>query len=125
MEREVELARVIVFVKDLPRMASFYTEDLGLPVVQDRAPEGWVELAAGGIAVALHAIPAQIAAGIVVTDPPRPREETPLKLVFRVADVAAARARLLGRGVIMRELRPWGACDGVDPEGNVFQIAQR
>jgi len=23
----------------------------------------------------------------------------------------------------MFELRAWGACDGVDPEGNVFQIA--
>ena len=29
--------------------------------------------------------------------------------------------RLSALGVVVT-LRPWGTCDGVDPEGNVFQI---
>ena len=74
----MKLARAILFVKDLARMAAFYRDGVGL------------------------------AAGAEVD-----------------GDVAAARARLIAHGAVMHEPRPWGACDGVDPEGNVFQITGR
>jgi catechol 2,3-dioxygenase-like lactoylglutathione lyase family enzyme len=118
----MELARAILFVKDLGRMTAFYRDTLGLTVASDSA--GWVELSAGAVSLGLHAIPASIAAGIVIETPPRVREEYPIKLSFAVADVAAERTRLVAAGVLMREPRPWG-CDGVDPEGNVFQLIAR
>ncbi len=104
-------------------MTAFYRDALGLAPLPERAQPGWVELDAGGVTVALHAIPEAIAASIAVGDPPLARESAPIKLVFAVDDVAAARARLAASGAVMGDVRSWGACDGVDPEGNVFQIA--
>ncbi len=118
----MRLQRVIVFVKDLPRMTAFYVDGVGLRVVPGSAADGWVELDAGGATLALHAIPAAIAARITIGDPPAAREDTPIKLVFAVDDLDAARARLAAHGAVMSEPRSWPACDGVDPEGNVFQI---
>jgi catechol 2,3-dioxygenase-like lactoylglutathione lyase family enzyme len=120
----LKLERVILFVKDLQRMTDFYNATLGLDLRPRRTGQDWTELEAGGATLMLHPIPAAIAQGIHVTDPPERRTDTPIKLVFQVEDVAAERTRLLARGVTMLELRPWGACDGLDPEGNVFQIAK-
>lgn len=44
-----------------------------------------------------------------------------MKLLFVVPDVERERARLETLGVTLL-IRPWGACDGVDPEGNVFGL---
>ena len=118
----MEIARAILFVKDLPRMTAFYRDVLGFTVTSGSA--GWIEFDAGPVALALHAIPAAIAAGIVIETPARVREQAPVKLSLAVADVAAERTRLVAAGVVMREVRSWG-CDGVDPEGNVFQLIAR
>jgi predicted enzyme related to lactoylglutathione lyase len=121
----LELARAIIFVKDMNRMAAFYGGTLGLTQLRDRSTDGWAEFAAGATTLALHAIPAELAGTIAIAEPPRRREDTPIKLVFLVTDVTAERGRLVERGVVMLELLPWGACDGIDPEGNVFQICSR
>jgi len=121
----MDLGYAVIFVKDMARMLYFYGEQLGLPLIQERSKEGWVEFATGGTILALHAIPEELAEKIVIGDPPRPREETPVKLVFLADNVELERSLLLERGVHMLKLLPWGACNGVDPEGNVFQIAQR
>jgi len=112
----MRLARAVVFVKDVARMTAFYRDGLGLAVLFNEGD--WVELDG----VALHTIPDAIAAGIVIDDPPQPREETAIKLAFAAEDLAAARAHLIAAGAQMGEIKAWGACDGVDPEGNVFQI---
>jgi hypothetical protein len=56
------------------------------------------------------------------------REGTPIKLAFHADDPEAERARLVARGVTMRDVHRFGDvvfCDGIDPEGNVFQITSR
>jgi predicted enzyme related to lactoylglutathione lyase len=121
------LHRTILFAKDMTRMAEFYHEALGLPLVSQPTDPGWVELDAGGARLSLHAIPPRVARQISITTPPRAREETPFKLVFEVEDVELMRRRLSTRGGTMFEPRaagsgPLGSCDGLDPEGNVFQI---
>jgi predicted enzyme related to lactoylglutathione lyase len=121
------LHRTILFAKDIKRMAEFYHEALGLPVLSDPKDTSWVELDLGGARLSLHAIPPRIARTISVTNPPRAREETPFKLVFEVEDVAQTRRHLSQRGATMFEPRPsssgpLGTCDGLDPEGNVFQL---
>jgi predicted enzyme related to lactoylglutathione lyase len=118
------LRRPIIFAKDLKRMTAFYRDGVGLRFVPECSTEQWSELDAGTARLALHAIPARIARGIEITSPPRARSTTPIKLVFEAPDLQAARARLIEHGAVMSEPRSWGACDGLDPEGNVFQIVQ-
>ena len=108
-------------------MVEFYHEALGLPVLSDPKDTSWVELDLGGARLSLQAIPPRIARTITVTTPPRAREETPFKLVFEVDDVVQTRRQLSQRGATMFEPRPsnsgpMGTCDGLDPEGNVFQL---
>jgi catechol 2,3-dioxygenase-like lactoylglutathione lyase family enzyme len=98
------LRLAILFVRDLEGMMAFYRDMLGLPV--RAVSNGWVEFDGFG----LHAAQGEWETGPV-------REETPIKLVF---DGEAA--ELERRGVRLLR-RPWGGCDGVDPEGNVFGIA--
>ena len=117
----MRLQLAMIYGKDLPQMAGFYGDTLGLKPIKGTRTESWVEFDAGGITFALHAIPSHIADQIEITSPPAVREETPLKLVFAVSDVKAEFQRLSALGVFVT-LRPWGACDCVDPEGNVFQI---
>jgi len=121
----VRLAQALVFVKDLARMRRFYNDVLGLAVLDDR--DDAVQLDAGGVVLLLHAIPEKYASSIVITDPPKARSDTPVKLIFHVDDVRATRERLLGRGAQTRELSTLDdgrmTCDCLDPEGNVFRIA--
>lgn len=105
-------------------MMVFYRDALGLTPLSGNASEGWLEFDAGGVAVALHAIPEHIAKDIVLTNPPTAREETPIKLVFEVLDIEVASIHLINHGAAMFEPSAWGSCDGVDPEGNVFQIVR-
>ena len=115
----MRLKGAMIFVLDLPRQEAFYSGVLGFKAVEQTRQQDWVEFDAGGAGFSLHAIPAHIAAGITPSD--APREQHPVKLTFEVEDVDTEVARLEGLGVrIIR--RPWGAYDGVDPEGNVFGI---
>lgn len=116
------MAQTIVFVDDVPRMQAFYHGTLGLPVIA--AEPGWVQLDAGGLIFALHAI----RPGPRRPEPPPERVDSHIKLCFHVDDVEAARATLVAAGVRMREVHRYGGvafCDGIDPEGNVFQITTR
>lgn len=112
----MRLCGAMIFVKDLNRMAAFYHDVLGLMPIAETRIENYVEFVSGPATFALHAIPAEIAAEIVISDPPKAREQNPVKLSFE-ADIR--RLRELGVTIIER---PWGAFDGVDPEGNVFGI---
>jgi len=128
----LQLARSILFAKDMSRLTAFYGDSLGLSVLQSEfPPDEWVEFAAGSCNFALHRIPNPWAADVEIEDPPVVRQGAPTKLVFRVEDLEAARATLKQRGVT--ELDPGVInapgervrCDFVDPEGNVFQLSTR
>ena len=118
----MRLRRALIFTKNIERMTAFYRDALGLIPLPDKSSEGWLEFDAGGVALALHAIPEHIAKDIEIKDPPAAREGTPIKLVFEVPDVEVARINLINHGAVMSEPSAWGFCDGTDPEGNVFQI---
>jgi catechol 2,3-dioxygenase-like lactoylglutathione lyase family enzyme len=117
-----ELMEVILYVRDMETQVSFYRDVLGIPVkgpagVQDFGELVWVELDTGSCTLALHGG----GDGRFGTDAP--------KVVFRVSDVAASRARLVEVGVTMGDVRSAGpgiqVCDGQDPEGNQFSIESR
>jgi catechol 2,3-dioxygenase-like lactoylglutathione lyase family enzyme len=117
----MRLNKAMIYVKDLPRMAAFYSGPLGLKAIEETRLDNWVEFDAGGVRFSLHAIPREIAAGIEISSPPKLREKSPVKLFFEVDDVISERRKLEAMGIQIIE-RPWGGCDGVDPEGNVFEI---
>lgn len=123
------LARVILFAKQIDVLAAFYGDVLQLPRVEspDDSPE-FLSFDAGGCHLCLHAIPAHFAREIRIADPPAPRAATPYKLAFHASDVDAARTELIARGARMGDVQRFGAlafCDGVDPEGNIFQFSNR
>ena len=118
----MRLSSATVYVKDLPRMRAFYSEMLGVKPSNDTWTDTWAEFDAGGVSFALHAIPSgNSQPDRDLATPPRPRGQNPVKLIFEVDDVDAERARLELLGVTMVQ-RPWGAWDGIDPEGNIFGL---
>lgn len=111
------VSRVMLFVCDVPKVAAFYREVLGLPPLGEITPE-WVELQAGSCTVALHH----------AAKPLSERGHASAKIVFGVKDVPAGRALLESRGVKMGKISSFDGidiCDGTDPEGNLFQISSR
>ena len=125
----LEAARVILFAKDMKAMLAFYEGILGLGRLSGpEDSEDFVSLSAGGIQISLHKIPQRYAKNITITNPPAAREDVPMKVAFRVEDVDKMRARLESQGIEMRKIQTSNNvrfCDGIDPEGNVFQISNR
>jgi predicted enzyme related to lactoylglutathione lyase len=122
------LIGAVLYAKDLDRLVQFYSTVIGL---KPRAIEkGFVVLGSQPSQFVILAIPKRIAASIDIARPPELREDTPIKLVFAVEDIARAREQAAGLGgAIDAAEREWefeGArvCDGHDPEGNVFQVRQ-
>lgn len=118
----------VLFAKDLPRVARFYEQLLTMTVVH--AESDHVVLESPGCQLVVHAIPEPIARSIEIANPPVRREETPIKLFFQVASLAAARLAAAGLGGALNpphrewEARGFRACDGHDPEGNVLQLRE-
>lgn len=111
------MSRVMLFIKDVPKVAAFYRDILGLEPVGDITHE-WAELLADGCAVALHHAP----------KPLSERGSPSAKIVFGVRDVAAAKTLIESRGAKMGKISSFSGidiCDGLDPEGNLFQISSR
>jgi len=84
----------MLYVKDFPRMKEFYSEMLGCKPINKEWTDSWAEFDAGGARFALHAIPAEISQGIEISSPPKPRERSPIKLIFRVENLPAEQAMI-------------------------------
>lgn len=107
----------MLFIKDVPKVAAFYRDTLGLTVLGEISTE-WVELSADACTLALHGAP----------KPLSERGGPSAKIVFGVRDVAAAKALIESRGTKMGDIHFFSGidiCDGFDPEGNLFQISSR
>ena len=117
--------RVIVFVGDVERCASFYRDMFQLEVVPNKhVSSEWMELDAGGCRLAFHQ--AYGPDGPIASPTGSPRN--PHKIVFYAEDVTAMRDLLVRKGAQMNEIETFGdisLCDGQDPEGHRFQISNR
>ena len=122
------LTGAVLYAKDLQRLVEFYSAIACLDV--QSVQNGFAILGREPSRLVIVRIPKRIADSIDISTPPEPREDTPIKLVFAVEDIASVRERAVERGGAMNAVeREWefeGArvCDGHDPEGNVFQIRQ-
>jgi predicted enzyme related to lactoylglutathione lyase len=121
-------AGAVLFAKNLALIQAFYQAVLGLDV--ERAEDDHVVLASPAFQLVVIKIPADVASSIEIESPPRRRTETPIKLVFEVASLSAARAIApLHGGELFSAQQEWDfqsyrVCDGQDPEGNVVQFRQ-
>jgi predicted enzyme related to lactoylglutathione lyase len=118
----------VLFAKDLPRVAAFYRELVGM--TQTVTENRLIVLESDTYQLVIHGIPKNIANRIDITTPPLRRVDMPTKLVFPVTSLAAARtaAGALGGEVdpvsAQFSARNFTACDGFDPEGNVVQFRE-
>ncbi|MBY4867321.1 VOC family protein [Burkholderia sp. Bp9017] len=120
------MTRIILYVQDVALLKAFYRQYFDLPVVEEIDDE-WAVLDAGAIELALHL--AGPAFRHAATAPAR-TDSNNVKLVFSIdTDIDAHRARFVRDRVTVRALKrydgfPYRMYDGVDPEGNVFQVMQ-
>jgi predicted enzyme related to lactoylglutathione lyase len=114
----MQLQRVIVFAKDIKKLAAFYRDVLRLePKITPDDPRTWLEFHAGSSSIALHN------GGTLKTG------RAP-KLVFFVANetMLETRNRLNARGANFGKITRVGEiqfCNGTDPEGNELQLSSR
>jgi predicted enzyme related to lactoylglutathione lyase len=121
----IALTRIILYVQDVDRLAAFYRDAFGLSVVEEIKGD-WTVLDVGPCQLALH----RVGKAYPVDDPASWEVESNAKLVMTVdRPIAEFRAELTAKGVQMGEIKSFPSltgllCDGKDPEGNVFQLAQ-
>ena len=109
--------RIIYFTNQMKTMTAFYRDVIGLSLIDnpESAPSDFLEFDAGACTIALHK-----------GSPGTPASRN--KIVFYTDNVGETREELIRRGAKMGTVNPKSAlhlCDGKDPEGNVFQIANR
>jgi predicted enzyme related to lactoylglutathione lyase len=119
MDWKLEL--VAVPVSDVDRAKAFYTEQAGFNLDHDHRVSDeirFVQLTPPGSACS-------IAIGTGLGEPSPPGSAQGLQMV--VADIEAARAELVGRGVEVGEIQdfPWGSFVFFkDPDGNGWAVQQ-
>jgi predicted enzyme related to lactoylglutathione lyase len=119
---------LVVFAKSKKRVSAFYQQALELSVEESDTSHDL--LRGHGYEVVVHTIPRKYAAGISISKPPEPRQETPFKPTFVVPSLAAVRTAAEATGGHLKpEASAWRfrghvVLDGWDPEGNIVQFKQ-
>lgn len=120
---------MVIFAKDLKRLTAFYQQVLNLKVIESE--KSHIVLNGNGLELVIHAIPARVAAGIDITEPPTLRAASAIKPAFYVDDLAEVETAVAATGGTLKpldgawEIRGAIVLDGSDPEGNVVQFKQR
>ena len=121
-------AAAVIYAKDIVRVGSFYAAVAGFEI--EEAAADFIDLRSAGFQLFIVAPAPPVAQRIVVEQPPIRREGTPLKLVLSVPSLEAARSEAVRHGGALNPVaQAWTFqgfmhCDGIDPEGNVFQLRQ-
>ncbi len=119
-------AGAVLYAKDYLKLSAFYQIVLGMELMEQDDEHVRLELPASELVI-LQA-PQHIADTIVITKPPTPRSETPIKIVYYITNINQARelAKDLNGNVHGTEtewlFREATVCDGYDCEGNIFQL---
>lgn len=121
------MTTIVLWVEDLPLASNFYCNLLAADAVD--VSNEFVRVTSAQNEVLLHAVPEKYRVGL--PDVARAREEAVIKPVFSIDSIDRARQAVVENGGVVygvdKENR-YGSttyCDGFDPEGNVFQLAQR
>ena len=114
---KLSIARVILYVKDIPKVAHFYQTHFGMkPLPSD--DEGWLELQSdsGGCNIALHRAASTQKSGAAI------------KIAFGVADVRQFKKEREAAGLKFGPVHEPGGflfANAKDPAGNSIQISSR
>lgn len=117
------LDTIILYVQNVDKLKSFYTNVFGLEIVEDDQLI-WTLLKAGNGYIGLHKIGDQYLDKIKEGY----KFDNNTKIVFEIhEDINKTRQLLIDQNVSMREIKTFHnydyfLCDGEDPEGNVFQL---
>ena len=120
---QVAMTRVLLYVRDVGRLKSFYQTHFGFRVIEEIDNE-WAVLMAGQVELALHLV------GQPFRNVPLVSEQSNAKVVFSVdSGLTELRSKLERAGVPVGEIKryrgfAYSLCDGRDPEGNVFQLSE-
>ena len=111
------IARVILHVRDIAKVAAFYQKHFGLKPLPG-AEEGWLEIGSpnGACAIALHRAAAF------------QRRGSEIKIVFGVKDVRKFRAEREAAGLklgVVHTSKNHEFCNAKDPAGNSIQVSSR
>ncbi|WP_175874337.1 VOC family protein [Burkholderia sp. BCC0397] len=123
------MTRIILYVRDVALLKTFYQRHFALPVIEEIDGE-WTVLDAGAIELALHRAGPAFRHAAASASTNAHAATSNVKLVFRIdADIDAYRDRLARDGVTVHDIKrydgfPYRMVDGIDPEGNVFQVMQ-
>jgi predicted enzyme related to lactoylglutathione lyase len=123
---EVPSVAAVIFVSNVQRIRDFYRTVIRMDLAEDQP--NYAILTIPGFELVIHGIPGESDSSFASNEIPEVREECNLKLCLPVASIREARARALALGgSIQAEEFEWSArgvkaCDGYDPEGNVFQV---
>lgn len=117
---------VLLYAKNLALVSAFYERVLGARVVHSDTEHRVLQSA--DVQLIVHAIPHQIAEGIVIGVPPVPRENQAIKPFFTVKSLAAVEAVLEGAGGLVcgpvwpgPGMKVRNVCD---PEGNLIHLRE-
>jgi catechol 2,3-dioxygenase-like lactoylglutathione lyase family enzyme len=108
----MRVSRIIIHAHDLPRMAAFYVDILGLRIIADQRADGWMTFDGGAVEIALHGMPAL-----------RTIDWMP-KIVFTVPSIEDAWRHFRDHGVLVGRIEAWNGSrmfDFTDHEGNDYQ----
>jgi len=125
MKTTFNLDTIIFYVQSVEKLTAFYVAIFGFEVIEE-FESSWALLSAGPCKIGLH----QIGEGYLNKNKGSFKFENNVKIVFEIdQDIHALKTYLMDQGVEMREVKTFEAydywlCDGVDPEGNVFQLKQ-
>lgn len=118
----VSLSTLILYVQDVKNLKEFYTENFGLQIIEEDL--NWVLLNAGGVSIGLHTMGLEYRGKANAVE----SSQNNAKMVFEIdVDIQIARNNLISKNIRMREVKTFEEydfwlCDGLDPEGNVFQL---
>jgi predicted enzyme related to lactoylglutathione lyase len=111
------ISRIILYVRDIPKVAAFYQKHFGLRPLPG-AEAGWLELGApnGGCRIALHRAAASQKRG------------SEIKIVFAVKDVRKFTAQRAAAGLkfgVIHKADGHDFANAKDPAGNSIQVSSR
>ena len=118
----------VLFAKDVRKLANFYATVFDMEISEEEQTHELLTIE--GFELVIHGIPQAVARQIEISSPPIVREDSAMKICLPVESLADARRIVEANGGQLAakskewEARGFRACDGYDPEGNVFQARQ-
>jgi len=118
---------MVLYACELSRLREFYADALGFSVTEEDS--SYARLILEDFELVLQQAPESVTSQIQISKPPLPRSHTPIKPVLTLKrSMSDIRKRVIDAGGLFNEagsewhFREHRVCDGVDAEGNIFQI---